>query len=145
MEPKSEFELERQLRNQHVNELTTFTRTLLTTSSGALALMAGLHSKGPVSTSFSYRFGWLLLCTSMLLGFVVQWKILMAPLHHLVLARRLLAEAQVPTTGAPYPASEPATPIVLHRPPPPGFRQLIAGQIATFAAAFVSLTVAILW
>lgn len=137
MKPKSELELEQQLKNEHATELQTFTRTLLTTSSGCLALLAGLHGKNPIAaSSLAFRAGWLFLLASVLIAFVVQWQFVMAPLYHWAKARKLSEDAQ---------ARGSTEPIVLRRLPPRGHAKLIAIQAATFAAAFVCLTFAMLW
>jgi len=136
MEPKSEFELERQLKNEHVIELHSFTRTLLTTSTGCLALLAGLHGKSlAASASMATKAGWLLLLASVLVGFLVQWQIVMAPLHHWALAKKLSEVAR---------QNDSAEPIAIRRLPPRGHAKLIAAQATLFAAALVCLTVAML-
>lgn len=136
MEPKTEFELERQLKNEHADELRTFTRTLLTTSTACLALLAGLHSKNlEASASLAMRSGWVLLLVCVLVGFAVQWQIVMAPLYHWAEARKLSEAAQL--RGS-------VEPIALRRLPPRGHAKLIAAQAGLFAAAFVCLTYAML-
>lgn len=133
---KTEDELEHQFKTEHFEELRFFTRTLLATATGSLGLIAGLHGKTAVAVpTLPFRAGWVLLCMSALVGFVVQWQIVMAPLHHWARAKRLADQAR--QTGS-------AEPLQIRRVPLRGHAKLIAAQAIAFAAAVVCLTWAIL-
>jgi hypothetical protein len=139
MEPKSALELERDLMTHHASEYVAFTRTLLTTSAGTLALLAGLATQRATSLTpvaeTAFRVGWLCLCTSLLCGLALQWLVVLQPLNHANLVKSQNTAAAAPLS----PTSN-----LLRRRPQRRAQWFLFAQVAGFVSAFAALTVAMM-
>lgn len=120
---------------EHHAEYVAFTRLLLTTSAGTLALLAGLaqrQTEAQPLAETAFRLGWCCLCLSLLFGLALQWLLVMQPLKDAHRAKDAMRDAN-------------RTQLVMHRPPAKRQMAYLACQFGFFAAAFVALTASLFW
>lgn len=132
---EKQFDLMNRLMAEHHAEYVAFTRLLLTTSAGTLALLAGLAQRQTESQPLAetaFRLGWCCLCLSLLFGLALQWLLVMQPLRDAGRASAAMRD-------------ESRTTAVIHRPPEKRQTAYLACQFGFFAAAFVALTASLLW
>jgi len=130
VEHQTHFDLERKLLNQHHDHYVSFSRLLLSLSTGSFTLLAAFQDSiieaaaKPIVAKVVFP----LLLASMLFGVLVQHRVVMNPLRHLRDADALMQKAK--DSGA-------DEPVILRRRPSVWERVFFWLQEATFSASFI--------
>lgn len=130
MHPQTHLELEHKLLNQHHDHYVSFSRLLLSLSTGSFTLLAAFQDSlidASAKTTAS-KLVFPLLLASILFGVLVQHRIVMNPLRHLRFADTQLKQAA---------EKGPEEVVILRRRPSRSERVFFWCQEATFAASFV--------